>query len=289
MVRRLCCVASPRITPRRARTNVNVSDEHPLRNLVAILGGMLALAVLCYWILGFAVDIVAPHIPLSTERRISDLLLDASPKLKDSMKPAPRLQHIAGMLHEDGVDMPVEVYRSSAPIVNAFALPGGRIVICKGLLDSVRSENELAFIIAHEMGHIAHRDAIRKLGRALVFMAISASFGGVENDLNTTIAGMLNVTELGYSRTQETAADEYGVNAMLRAYGHSGGITDFFERLAENNETVGWFDGLTSTHPELQDRIKHLREYARSHGGTEGPLLPVPPELGDAAHSLPTI
>ena len=119
------------------------------------------------------------------------------------------------------------------PTANAMALPGGNIVVYTGLLDRVASENELAFVLAHELGHYAHRDHLRGMGRALVFAVIAGLLFGPDSGTGSLLAGALGLTELSFSRRQETRADAFAVAALHCAYGHVGGSTDFFDRIGQ--------------------------------------------------------
>ncbi|MDH3748711.1 MAG: M48 family metallopeptidase, partial [Gammaproteobacteria bacterium] len=152
-----------------------------------------------------------------------------------------------------------------SPELNALAFPGGLIIVTAGLLDEVETENELAFIIGHEMGHFKNRDHIRGLGRGVVlgifFAAISSSDGGAT--LGTSIA---DLTLRGFSRRQESGADRFGLELVHQEYGHVADAWRFFERISEGNESFIELVSYLSTHPPPKNRIEDLIESAGKNG-----------------------
>jgi len=116
--------------------------------------------------------------------------------------------------------------------MNAMALPGGLIVLTAGLLDAVKSENELAFIIGHELGHFKNRDHMRALGRGVVlgilFVAISGS--GAGSNYGASIA---DLALRGFSRSQEASADEFGLGIVQKEFNHVADSWRFFARIDE--------------------------------------------------------
>lgn len=110
---------------------------------------------------------------------------------------------------------------------NAFAAPGGHIVVTTGLLKSIQSENGLAMVLAHEIGHHYERHPLRGLGRGVVMTLFLSAISGID------LGGLANqflektavVGQLAYSRKQETDSDKIAINLITKYYGHaSGGI-----------------------------------------------------------------
>ena len=127
---------------------------------------------------------------------------------------------------------PVRVLVRRDKRLNAFALPGGDLILTTGILNAVTSENELAFILGHELGHVEHRDHLRALGRGLVLMTLSALLLDTESGPGTALGSMTRLTELSFSRRQETLADEAGQDALFALYGHVNGAVAVMEKLA---------------------------------------------------------
>src|SRR5207237_8367104 len=100
---------------------------------------------------------------------------------------------------------------------NAIALPGGHIYVFQGLVEKSEATDELAGVIAHEIGHVAHRDGTRSIlqsaGLSFLFGMLLGDFGGGSR----IVIGARAVLQSSYSRDVESAADGYGVELRSRA------------------------------------------------------------------------
>jgi len=266
-----------RYNPRLPAENDNVTQASPMKELALMLGGGLVCLVAVYWLLGLTVDLIVPHIPAELEHRMLKPLLGQIDADKDAGKTA-ALQALADRLSTQCTDLPfpVTVRVSSDKGVNAVALPGGTIIVFSGLLDKVSSENALAFVLGHEMGHFANRDHLRGFGRALVLMAISAAVFGADSRMGDLFSVGVNLNELRVSRDQETRADAYAAKVVTCAYGHLAGAMELFENLKrEEGETLA-FGHYLSTHPDFGYRIERMQslgeDTAPEAAGTPIPL-----------------
>ena len=156
--------------------NVNVSQTSPLNNFFVLLGGISGIILSFYIILGFAVDIIVPRLPVTFEKSMGRIFLKKF-KVVETDQQNPRLQSILNRLSAEMEDsgLNYRVYTVPNKKFNALALPGGNILLFSGLLDKVDSDREIAFVLAHELGHYAARDHLRGLGRGLVFLFMSVS------------------------------------------------------------------------------------------------------------------
>ncbi|BBD09112.1 M48 family metallopeptidase [Desulfovibrio ferrophilus] len=265
-------------TPRLPETNVNVSPGSPIKDLLLMLAAASAIVVGIYVALGFAVDKIAPHISYETELAIGGFL-GKHPILKNA-SPAPEaIQKLAETIRTRSTDIPFPVTISirEDPQVNAFAVPGGQIVLTTGILDAIESENELAFILGHELGHIAHRDHLRGMGRGLVLLTLSSLVLDAGDSIGGSLGNMVVLTELTFTRRQETLADEAGQDALMSVFGHITGAEQVFSHFAKRAET-NYLTRFALSHPETQSRIQHLRNRAKVEGFPAGPLTPLNPE-----------
>ena len=253
-------------TPKRIEENVNVTHSSPLKELFLLLGGLLGILIAVYIVLGFAVDMIAMRFPPDLEQHLDGIF--ASSFTDNEHIPADDyLQELLDRLVEHS-SLPSSNYQIHLVLsseANALALPGGHIVVLSGLIDELGSENELSFILAHELGHFANRDHLKGLGRGLVLTAISAMLMGVDNGLTEFLLRSVMNVEMQFSQKQESAADLYGLDLLNRAYGHVGGATDFFEKLAQE-DTHGRLSYFFATHPYPKNRVEDLQEQLRKKG-----------------------
>lgn len=268
-----------RYTPRLPETNVNVSPGSPLKDFAWMLGGLAAVVLVVYVALGFAVDLIAPHVSHDMEMRIAGMM--GEHPLVRRTKPAPEaLQKLAERVRLAATDIPapVRVRVLDAPMLNAFALPGGTLVLTTGILKAMDSENELVYILGHELGHVAHRDHLRALGRGLVLMALSSLVLDGHSGPGAAMGGMVRLTDMSFSRRQETRADEAGQDALMALFGHVGGAVDVMEKLA-SVKGGSWLLRLGASHPDTRARIRHLEDRAAKLGYPEDTQTPMPPAL----------
>lgn len=265
--------------PRLPEKNVNVTPTSPLRDLLVMLGGSMLVLALVYIALGVAVDLLVPQITPEMEAQFSGYFSSMRPggEVKDdASKP---LQQLADRIQQQCVDLPyslnVEVVDDQT--VNALAMPGGNVVIFSGLLEAAESENELAFVLAHEMGHFVNRDHLTSMGRGLVFVVLSSAVFGSDSVIGKRVGEMLMLSELGFSRQHETMADTFALQTVNCFYGHVAGSTSFFEHTGEMAEER--FAGhYLSSHPLHLQRVTELKKLAVEQGfRTEGELKPVGP------------
>ena len=160
---------------------------------------------------------------------------------------------------------------------NAFAVPGGMVYLTRGLLESFESENELAFVLGHELGHFRNRDHLRGLGRGLVVsLTLSALVGGSAAESLPQV--VTAITESGFAREQEREADAFGIALVQAEYGHVAGTDGFFRRLPDATAGIGdEFASYLATHPVSEARIEALRNLARENSwAVTGELTPLP-------------
>jgi len=254
-------------TPRQPDTNVNVTPTSPLKDFFILSGGLLVIIVAVYFLLGFAVDLIVPHISPETEKKMTAIFGNLAETKTAYPEKQSKLQALLYSIQRDCAKLPYDfkIHIKKADTINALAMPGGHIIVFTGLLDKVTSENELAYILGHELGHYANRDHLRGLGRALVFMTVSVVLFGTDSSIGNMAGHVLNISEMSFSRKQEAKADEYGLEMLNCVYGHVGGATDFFSRISKEKDP-SIFGHYFSSHPENQDRINHINLIIKERG-----------------------
>ena len=138
-----------------------------------------------------------------------------------------------------------------SPLVNAFTLPDGRIVILRGLLDRAEDGDELAGVLAHELGHVRQRDPTREMLRGLMLNMLARSLGWSGN-----FAGQM--TALSFGRRAEQRADASALQTLRVANLHADGLSRFFVMLQGFRKDDG-LPAFLSDHPTTASRAETLR------------------------------
>lgn len=166
----------------------------------------------------------------------------------------------------------VSVFVLNHPMINAFALPGGNVVFFRGLIDAAETPEEVAAVLAHELGHVVSRDptrhALRSAGSIGVLGLLFGDFAGGAVVLFLTE----RLIDASYTQAAETAADAFAHEVLEEANVSPAALGDMFERLRDR---YGDNDGVVAhflSHPTLSDRIDTARDVA-PEGRTWTPIL----------------
>src|SRR5690606_37041493 len=159
--------------------------------------------------------------------------------------------------------LPYEFVVLNNSVPNAWALPGGKIAINRGLLTELESEAELAAVLGHEIVHAAARHSARQMERGMLMqgLILATAVATSDSDYGRVAVGGANfagqLLTLKYSRGAELEADHYGMQYMSRAgYDPQGAVSlqKTFVRLSEGQRS-DWLSGLFASHPPSQERV----------------------------------
>lgn len=217
-----------------------------------------------------AAERIAARIPVETEKRLGRQALDWLDDQKWFQRT--NLDKATQQNIKDGFDglcseLPMNTYyqlelRASKVLgANAFALPGGIIVITDDMVKAADSKEEVQAVLAHEVGHVELRHTMRSvLQNSAVGVAVAAITSDAAS-LSIAIAGLpVLLAQTKYSREFEAAADEYAFR-LLKQKGYSPeAFTSLMERLAEKRENSERAFAYVSTHPVTEERVKRARE-----------------------------
>ncbi|MEO9573253.1 MAG: M48 family metallopeptidase [Tateyamaria sp.] len=157
-------------------------------------------------------------------------------------------------------------------MVNAFAAPGGQIVIMRGLLDRAKTPDEIAAVLAHEIGHVEARDttrsALRAAGSAGLLALVLGDFAGG----SAVVVAAEYTLNASYTREAEAAADVFALNMMEAAGADAEALATFFDSLDGLERTLPDLPEYLSSHPETTDRAEAARTFAKTQGRTT-PIL----------------
>ena len=171
----------------------------------------------------------------------------------------------ARMMQERELPYDVKLWFLDVSPINALTAPGGNVVLFRGLIDEAESPDEVAGVIAHELGHVIERHPlegwIRAVGVAALFDLFAGSSGGA-----TAVTGISeSLIHLSYSRRDERAAELLALELLTWSDLRRDGIAMFFDRLAEKEASGGGLVEYFSTHPSHMDRASAAR--ASGEGG----------------------
>jgi len=211
---------------------------------------------------GSAID----SISISLENNLKDLIkeqIDAENRYithPDVTKALAEIKHrFLPLIENNSFDVDILVIKSD--MVNAMAFPGGLIIIYSGLIKYTDNAEELAAIIAHELGHVVHRDSMNLLVRSFtISFLLNIVSGGRSPELaNEIIRSLINSS---YSREQEEGADSFAFELLIKAGInplHMAHMFEKFEKIAGTDEEIFRY---FSTHPPLDTRRKKALESA---------------------------
>ena len=243
--------------PKPDLDGINAPPSSPLRDLAFMGLGFVTIILVVFLIFGVAGEWALTKMSPDTEATLFGKLGMAISKA-DLADPA--IQTVFQKLNLIS-PKPFKVYTICDETPNALAMPGGTILLTSGLLEKVKTEKGLAFVIAHEMGHFAGRHHIRGFGRTLGVTLAAALLGLADNSFATNT--LMNLVGSSYSREQETEADNFALDLVIKAYGDLENTTEFFESLTPGQKMGEKIAGLMSTHPMTEDRIENIRRHQK--------------------------
>lgn len=164
-------------------------------------------------------------------------------------------------------DLPWEFHTLNSEMINAFALPGGKVFVSRGLMEKMTNEAQLAGVLGHEVGHVTAKHINDRMARQMIVSAIVAGAGVAAQTSDDEYVRVLGGTAAGaggtlyllsFSRGQEHESDELGIRYMVKAGYNPRGQVQVMKILkdAAGGGGVEWLQ----THPLPQSRIDELRD-----------------------------
>ncbi len=219
-------------------------------------GAWLGSDALATWAVGL--------IPPEWERQIGESAMRDVLAQQDVLREGPAVEAVKEMTTRLTDQIPNNPYHFTvsvvkSPVVNAFALPGGYVVVYTGLIREANSPEEVAGVLGHEINHVLQRHGLERIVKTLGVMAVAAILFGDQQGL-IGLAKQLGVEiiTLKYGRDQETEADLTGLRLLQKAKVDPAGMITFFERLAQSEREQERVE-LLSTHPMSAARAKRLK------------------------------
>lgn len=223
----------------------------------AVIVGLLALAY--FWFIPFLAGRLASNMPVEYEVKMGE---EAYRSLIKEYKVLPEKTDLLNMFFQQldiQTEYPVRITVVEEKQVNAFAVPGGHIVVFSGLLDKMQRPEELAALLAHEYSHVALRHTTRSMMQSLgTYMAVSLIFGDLTGVGAVLVENANSLKNLEYSRRLEKEADLNGLRLLEARHINPEGFVWLFGTLQKEGGAAPaeWL----SSHPDMNNRIGYVKK-----------------------------
>jgi Zn-dependent protease with chaperone function len=289
---RLSCVTAPALARLEVRDAAvaaelvarcgRMDENAPGRGVAAVVGWSLAAAISIIVVVLFGVPLAAdrltPLVPDAFERRVGDVADRQvktlfGGKVCDNAAGQQAFAKLVNTLRDSaGLDTSVQSGVLATPVPNAFALPGGRVYLFDGLLAKAENPDEIAGVLAHELGHLRHRDNMRGLiHNGGTSFLIGLLFGDITGSGALIFASRTLVTT-SYTREAEQGADDFAIDIMHRLGRPTKPMGELLFRVT-GKEGKGL--SIISSHPLTEDRLAQM---SREDRPASGPPLLTPEE-----------
>jgi Zn-dependent protease with chaperone function len=237
------------------------------------LGAACSIVLVVLFGIPLLADRLAPMVPYAIEKRIGEAVdrqarAILGGRVCDNKAGQAALDKMVDKLRvAGGMSRPLEARVLSSTTPNAFALPGGKVYLLDGLLRRARSVDEVAGVLAHELGHAHHRDGLRKIiqtgGSSFL---IGLLFGDVMGG-GAVLFAARTMVDASYSREAESQADGFAIESM-NALGRSPkALGEFLVRITGKGRAATIID----SHPLSADRLDRMQK--QDHGSPGTPIL----------------
>ncbi len=223
--------------------------------------------------LPIAAEHISSHIPIAYERTLGDQTLTwlDEKNVFHASKLSPDMQKVVEegftkLHHGLPMDANYRLEFRYAPAIgpNAFALPGGTIVITDEMILLAQSPDEVQAVLAHEIGHVERRHALRSVLQNSAIAALSATLASDASSLSLAVTGLpVIIAQTKYSREFESEADDFAFDLLKKRNLSPELFASIMERLTEKHKKDERMWSFVSTHPITAERIARAREAAR--------------------------
>ncbi len=248
-------------TPVDIEENLNVSKVSPLVQVCQIMAGLFIVIAALFVVCSICADFIVQYIPIEWEHKLLvKHTKSVYPKIEKKLNTL-----VQGLCKEtsskDCNYYKLNIIKCKQP--NAYASLGGQILLTDSFLRFIESENELSFVLSHELSHIINKDPEKNLSRQILLGLLLSVF--VQDAQVTEMLNLsANNVTLAYSREVEKRADLEAVETINRYYGNTAGSIDMFERIMEKDKNFELFYYF-STHPPYKSRIENIKSYIKEN------------------------
>ncbi|HLA60840.1 MAG TPA: M48 family metallopeptidase [Nitrospiraceae bacterium] len=237
--------------------------RHRRRFVWSLVGGVILATVVGLWFgSDLLVKLAVSRIPVEWEQKLGESAYRDYLTHQEVMKEGPAVTALGEMMQRLTEQIPNNPYKFDvavvkSDVVNAFALPGGYVVVFTGLMKKAESGEEVAGVLSHELNHVLQRHGLERILKSLGLLTVVAIVLGDQQGLVGMMKQLgVELLTLKFGREQETEADLTGLQLLQRAKIDPSGMIRFFERLSEKDQgRMEWL----STHPMSTTRADRLK------------------------------
>lgn len=278
--------------------------------LGTVVGLIVAVPLLLVMYLDAVTGWIAPTLPAEWEQSLGESAMaqyEIGQPMIESDAVSQSLEALIGPLlaQADSERYDFHVYIANDPELNAFALPGGYIVLNSGLLLRAENADEVLGVLAHEISHVTEQHGIRQImARAGLVVIAQALVGDVNGIMAMIAAATPALLSLNYSRSFETAADEQGFALLEATDINPNGLVSFFEKIIEEEKArlakvededrravMENLMPLLSSHPATEERIENMQDMIADSDGSyrslEQEFLALQEQVREAVAPMP--
>lgn len=248
-----------------------------LRDLIILLGIGAVLFVGGYFLvqqISKAKLDLSYEVSIEQEEKLGDLfkdmIWDKYPTLKENTADS-ALQEITSRLVKqlDSTKYRYEFTIIKSDDINAFTIPGGNIYVFSGLMKLAETPEEVAAVLAHEIGHAEKRHVVSKMMKELSITAIVSILSGGDPSILTQV--LKDIIGNSFDRDQEKEADQFALELLEKSGISPKSMARFFERMKEKDLDYNKNLEILMTHPHNDNRIEQARRYR-----TKNDFKPIP-------------
>lgn len=255
--------------PEKVFFRKRISNLFKLNNTTIVGVALLVLTLMgaAYWYgLPWLAGAVATRIPVSAEIEMGDTMYENVIRAYDVNQPLTEAVNDFAKSIDFKTQYPIRVTVVKEEEVNAFALPGGHIVVFDKIIRQMKTKEQLAALLAHEVAHVHYKHSLRNIFRSLAgYLFLSLLLNDI-NGIAALVADNSNtLANLTYSRELETEADQKAM-AIFQADGLDlKGFVDLFTQLKNEHGDLGSLK-LLSTHPLTEERLRMAEKMVNAQG-----------------------
>lgn len=244
----------------------------------SFVGSVIAVWIIYKFLLPSFTELTARVIPVSWEEKLGEryknIYVAPLTKCEDKEKLEPIEQIMArltGSIRDSQYTYHITVVKNDS--INAFALPGGSIVVFEGLIKATKRPEELAGVLAHEIQHIEQRHSTKIILRETSIGFLVSAVTGTSEGFDIAFKAARTIGGLGYRRQEEESADVEGLKLMVNARIDPYGMIDFFKLIRDKYGKFPKLFEYFSTHPNTNNRIETLDNLIKGYSYKPEKLL----------------